>query len=146
MSPENRPIRESGGAGNFRVGYAFQPAWTVGGEASVWTKKVDDVTWTFSVASGTVTWFPSAQGFFVRGGIGVGKVEAAVSGSGFSFAASESGLGLMGAFGHEWRLTRKFALGPQFEFSWMDVGDEVTANFVNLNSGGQLVLLGFLVS
>ena len=75
--------RESGGAGNFRVGYAFQPAWTVGGEASVWTKKVDDVTWTFSVVSGSVTWFPNAEGFFVRGGIGVGKVEAQVSGSGF---------------------------------------------------------------
>ena len=50
----------------------------------------------------------------------------------FSFAASESGIGLIGAFGHEWRLTQKFALGPQLEFSWMDVGDEVTANFFNL--------------
>jgi hypothetical protein len=42
--------RETGGAGNLRIGYGVQDNLVLGGEVNLWAKKVNDVTWTFDVA------------------------------------------------------------------------------------------------
>jgi hypothetical protein len=121
--------RESGGAGDFRVAYAIQPECALGVEASGWTKEVDGGTWTFSVFAAAVTYYPGAKGFFVRGGVGAGNIEFETRSEGVTITASDGGFGALGAIGYEWRLTKKFALGPQAEFAYMSVGDGVTANY-----------------
>jgi hypothetical protein len=82
-----------------------------------------------------VTWYPSGLGLFLRGGFGVGQVEAEAEFDNVTVTATNSGIGFLAAIGHEWRLTDKFALGPQVDFGWTDVGDGLTANFINLTLG-----------
>jgi outer membrane protein with beta-barrel domain len=127
--------REGGTAGNFRAGYAVDPQFVLGLEGNVWTKKVDNETWTFSVGGAALTYYPGAGGFFVRGGVGVGNTEYSVENGNVTVTASDDGLGLLGAMGYEWRLTRRFALGPQVDFGWMDVGNDVKANYFNFTVG-----------
>ena len=126
--------RESGAAANVRVAYAFRPEFTFGLESNIWTKEIDGVTWTFSVVAAGFTYYPSGQGLFLRAGIGSGTISAEISQGGTTLSADDSGIGLLGAIGYEWRLTRKFALGPQADFGFMDVGDNVSANYFNLTA------------
>ncbi len=47
------------------------------------------------------------------------------------------GIGLAAAVGYEWRLTRKFAMGPQVDFTYLNIGDDIvdTANFFDITLG-----------
>lgn len=129
---EDEDEREGSGTGNFRIGYAVRPDLVLHFEGTGWTKTFDsafgDATWTFSTGTAALTWYPNAGGGFLRGGVGVGTASLEIEDSGIKVSADESGLGLVAAAGYEWRLTRKFALGPHGEFVWMDLGDVGTAN------------------
>jgi hypothetical protein len=127
--------REGGAAGNIRVGYAFQNQFALGLEGNAWTKEVDGVTWSFSVVGAAFTYYPSGQGFYVRGGIGSGKVEIKASSGSRSVTASDTGPGLLGAMGYEWRLSRTFALGPQVDYGYAKVNDDLSINYVNFTVG-----------
>lgn len=127
--------RESGAAGSFRFGYAFRPEWAVGLESNAWTKEIDDETWTFSVAALGFTYYPNAAGFFLRGGIGFGSISAESDEGNFTVRYEDNGIGILGGLGYEWRLTRRFALGPQVDFGYTDVGEGVSANYVNFTAG-----------
>ncbi len=124
--------RESGGAGNFRIGYATRPDLAIALEATGWTRTYDvegtafEVTTSFSVVGPSLTWYPEAGGFFVRGTIGSGRVRVEFSGDGISIVGEDHGLGAAIAGGYEWRLTRRFALGVQADLGAIDVG-EVTS-------------------
>jgi hypothetical protein len=135
---EDEDEREGSGTGNFRIGYAVQPDLVVAFEGSGWTKTFDtafgEATWTFSTAAAALTWYPGGQGAFLRGGVGVGTASVEVDTGPFTVSDDESGLGLLGAAGYEWRLTSKFALGPHAEFTWMDLSDEVGS--ANMFGGG----------
>src|SRR6185503_14193601 len=104
--------REGGFAGGLRLGYGFTPELAAGIEGTFWTKEVDGQTWTFDVGAATLTCYPGAKGFFVRGGIGVGTLEFETEQAGVTYSASDDGFGFLLGAGYEWRLTRKFALGP----------------------------------
>src|SRR6266571_3108387 len=62
--PGANTTREGGFGGNFRVGYAFSPQIAAGLEGNMWTKNVDNETWTFSVGGPALTYYPGATGFF----------------------------------------------------------------------------------
>jgi len=117
--------REVGGTANIRVGYAVTPSVVIGLEGLVWTREIEGVTWTLSVGGPAVTFYPGEQGFYLRGGIGSGSLDAEAG----SVTVSKTGFGILAAAGYEWRLARTLALGPQVDFAWMDVGDELTGNF-----------------
>lgn len=129
---EDGDEREGSGIGNFRVGYAVRPDLVLALETEGWTKSFDsvagDVTWSFSVATAALTWYPGAQGAYLRGGIGVGVADAELDLGSITVSGNESGLGAAAAAGYEWRLTRKFALGPEAQFYWMDLEDLGSAN------------------
>ena len=127
--------RESGFGGNLRVAYAFTPQVAAGIEGSVWSRVVDDETWSFGVTALALTYYPGAGGFFVRGGIGVGSVEYGLESGGVNFSASDDGFGFLVATGYEWRLTRRFALGPQFEYGHGKVNDDLSMNYWNVTAG-----------
>ena len=127
--------REGGFGGNFRVGYAFSPQVAAGLEGNVWTKNVDNETWTFSVGGPALTYYPGGTGFFVRGGVGVGTVDYSVDQGGVTLSASDDGFGFLVATGYEWRLGHKFALGPQFDYAHAKVNDNLSMNYFNFTVG-----------
>jgi hypothetical protein len=112
-----------GGVGaNFRIGGAVTSQVTLGFETSAWVRREEflvlgqtiDATTTLSVGTFGVTWYPSTtQGFYVKGGLGFGQAELDFESGGASLAYSENGFGFLAGVGWEWRLTEKFALGPQ---------------------------------
>ena len=130
---------EWGGAGNFRLGGAVKNNLLLGGEFTGWTRDQDGSTVSLSTALFAVTYYPAQdKGFYVRGGMGFGTSHFSYdAGNGFTKSKDESGFALALASGYEWRLTRKFALGPQAEFNWLDIsGDLVdTANFFDVTLG-----------
>jgi Outer membrane protein beta-barrel domain len=127
--------REGGFGGNFRVAYAFSPEVAAGFEGNLWSKTVDNETWTFDVAGPAITYYPGAKGFFVRGGIGVGTIDYTVEDAGVTYSASDDGFGFLVAGGYEWRLTRKFALGPQVDYAYSKVNSDLSMNYVNFTLG-----------
>lgn len=127
--------REPGGGGNVRVGYCPGPNAAILLENSSWSEKVDDATWVLNLTSFAATYFPGGQGFYVRGGLGLGVISVEQDlGSGLTLESRDTGFGLLAAGGYEFRLLRTFSLGPQVEYVWMDVGDGITGNFVNLTA------------
>ena len=132
--------RESGGGGNLRIGYAISPKVVLGLETAGWSKKVEDgnvdSTWSLGVAAFGATWYPAAGGFFMRAGVGVGRAEVKWdAGSGLTASADDTGFGLTTGLGYEWRLTRRFALGPQVDLNYVDIGDGVSMNWFNVTLG-----------
>jgi hypothetical protein len=127
--------RESGLGGNGRVGYALSPQFALGLEGNFWTREVDGEEWMFSVGAITATYYPGAQGFYVRGGIGVGTMEYSVDQGSFTLTASDDGFGLLMAAGYEWRLTRRFSLGPQLDYGYGKIDDDLSMDFLNVTAG-----------
>jgi hypothetical protein len=126
--------REWGGAANFRLGAAIKSDLLLGADFSAWAKEEDGTTVTLSTYLVAVTYYPGDEGFFLRGGIGFGSTSFEVDfGGGLTQTKDESGFALAGAAGYEWRLTRKFALGPQVEFTYLNIGGDLidTANYFN---------------
>jgi len=117
--------REGGGTGNFRIGYAVRPDLVLHFEGTGWTRTfaepIGDVTWTFSTYGASATYYVPNSGAFIRGGIGAGVANVELASGGVKVSADETGLGLVVAGGYEWRLTQKFALGPQVEFTYQDL-------------------------
>jgi len=127
--------REGGFAGGLRVGYAFTPELAVGLDGTFWSKEVDNETWSFDVGAASLTYYPGAGGFFVRGGVGVGTMEFKTESGGVTFSASDDGFGFLLGTGYEWRLSQKFALGPEIDYSYAKVSDDISLNFVNFTAG-----------
>jgi hypothetical protein len=127
--------RQTGGGASIRVGYAFHPEWAIGFESNAWAKEVDDEWWRFSVAALGISYFPNSGGFFMRAGIGSGAITAKNREGDVTTQVDEDGVGFLGALGYEWRLTRTFALGPQVDFGYLDVGEGVSANYFNITAG-----------
>jgi opacity protein-like surface antigen len=127
--------RETGFAGSGRVAYALDPQWALGLEGNVWTKEVDGESWTFSVGGVAATFYPGGGGFFVRGGVGSGRVEFTVDSGSFQLTASDTGFGFLLGAGYEWRLSRKFALGPEINYAYANIDDDFSLNYINTTVG-----------
>jgi hypothetical protein len=135
---KNGDGREGSVTGNFRIGYALRPDLVLAFEGNAWSKTFStdqgDLTWTFSTGTASVTCFPQNMGFFLRGGIGFGTANVELERNNVKISADDTGLGLLAAAGYEWRLTQKFALGPQVEFSYQNEGGDVESS--NIIAGG----------
>ncbi len=81
-----------------------------------------------------VTYYPGNNGFFVKGAIGVGTVDAEADIGIATVSTSDSGFGLITALGWEARLTRKFALGIEGIGSFLNVSDNLDGtSFIGAN-------------
>lgn len=133
---------EGSGVGNFRIGGAVKPNLVLHLESSAWVKqwdvvalgaKVGEAELTLSAATFAATYFPGNMGFYVRGGFGFASANAKVTiDTGQTFDVSgestDTGLGLLAATGYEWRLTDKFALGPQAELVYLGIDGDLIDN------------------
>ncbi|HET6347755.1 MAG TPA: outer membrane beta-barrel protein [Candidatus Krumholzibacteria bacterium] len=132
------PNREGGSDFNLRLGGAIKDDLLIGLEISSWLKDQSGTTVFFDAYTAALTYYPGNQGFFVRGGVGVGSVTVQSDlGGGVSVSKNENGFGAMAAAGYEWRLTKKFALGPQAEYVYLNIGGDLvdTANFFDATLG-----------
>lgn len=130
--------REWGGTGNFRLGGAIKDNLLLGGEGTGWIKEEDGNTLALSTFLFAVTYYPGNEGFFLRAGMGFGTSSfEADAGDGFTLSKDETGFALAAAAGYEWRLTKKFAIGPQVEFNYLNIGGDLvdTANFFDATLG-----------
>lgn len=126
------PNREASFAGNFRFGWAVNQNITIGLENTSWSKDYNiselssELRLTGTVTTFAMTFFPQNQGFYMRGGLGVATGKARIESAGFSFEDTETGFGLLAATGYEWRLTGKFALGPQVQYAYLNIDGDGT--------------------
>ncbi|HEX6942597.1 MAG TPA: outer membrane beta-barrel protein [Gemmatimonadaceae bacterium] len=130
--------REWGGCANFRAGGAISNQLLLGGEFTGWARDDDGNTTSLSTFLFAATYYPGPSGFFLRGGVGFGTSSfEADAGDGFTLSKDETGFALAAAAGYEWRLTKKFALGPQVEFNYLNIGGDLvdTANFFDATLG-----------
>lgn len=133
-SDEGEESDAGGAAGSFRLAWAFSNQFLVGLESHAWVGESDfgdDLT--LSSVLLNFTWYPGAKGWFLRAGFGSGTAEVTGELFGAKVSVSESGgsFGLGG--GHEWRLTRKFALGAAVDYATIDL-DGGSFDFVNFTA------------
>lgn len=122
--------REAGGMGNFRVGFPLNEQISLAFEGNAWTKTENDVTVTFGATTIGVAVFPS-EGLVLRGGIGIGTTEVSVDIGSTTVSSTETGLGLHGGIGYDFRVARTFALGPQVDLGYTTF-DGGSANWFGL--------------
>lgn len=131
--------REGSATGAFRVGYAVRPDLVLSYEGVAWAKRFDetlgDVTWTFSTNAAALTYYPPNVGLFLRGGLGLGTARVEVKTGGITLSDDENGLGFLLAAGWEFRLTRKFALAPQFGYAYQTLDTLDSSNFFDFGLG-----------
>ncbi len=122
-----------GGAGNFRIGGAIRNDITVGLESSGWVREEDNATVSLSVATFGVTFFPGNMGLYARGGFGFGSANSETEIGDLTLSTTDTGFAFLLATGYEFRLSDKFALGPQVEFAYLGLDGEIidTAHVVN---------------
>ncbi|MBZ0269919.1 autotransporter outer membrane beta-barrel domain-containing protein [bacterium] len=125
---EDAGDRETSGIGDFRIGYAVRPDVVLHLESNGWTKKytdvllgAGDVTVTSSSAVAAVTFYPQGNGAWFRGGLGGGRAKVEVESGTVKVSDEDTGFAALFAAGYEWRLTRKFALGPHAEFTYQNL-------------------------
>lgn len=139
---------EGSGTGNVRIGGAIRQDLVLGLEASAWAKNYDILVAgqsvgtakvTFSTTTFAGTWYPGGGGYFVRGGVGLAAAKLEVTfpvGPFDSAQHTDSGVGLLAATGYEWRLTDKFAMGPQVELAFLGIhGGELVGNVLIVDGG-----------
>jgi hypothetical protein len=137
---EGAEEREGSVTANFRIGYAVRPDLVIHYEGSAWAKMfetpVGDATWSFSTNTVALTWFPSNMGLFLRGGAGLASARLDVETGGVTISDDEGGFGMLLAGGYEFRLTKKFGLALQAEYTYQSLD---TLESANMFGGG----LGF---
>ena len=136
------PDRANSGSGNFRFGWSVADNLTLGLESTSWFKNYDieginaDLSLTGTVTALALTYFPGNMGLYMRGGMGIATGTVEVTQGTASVSETETGLGWLGALGYEWRFTEKFALGPQFQYAYLNIEGDGTekVDFVSLTA------------
>jgi hypothetical protein len=66
-----------------------------------------------STLTAAIRFHPSATGgFFLLGGLGIGRIDVGASGGGFSIHASETGAGAVLELGYDFRIGANVSLTP----------------------------------
>lgn len=101
--------REGGLSGYAKLGGTLRPNILLGVETNGWRKSEGGATITMGNLSGAAYWYPMAtQGFFVKGGAGYSilSVDDGVT------SADDSGFGLLGGVGYDFRVGRNLSITP----------------------------------
>jgi hypothetical protein len=102
--------REGGLSGGLALGGTLSQKLLLGVGTNGWTKSEGGATLTVGTLTALMRFYPSATGgFFLTGGLGLGTVNAEVSGFG---SASETGVGALLGLGYDFRVGRNLSLTP----------------------------------
>lgn len=128
--------RSGGFFGGWRAGYAVSNSIALCIEGRNFYRNDTQGDWQMYGIFGTLTWWPDASGFYLRIGLGGGKINT-VHHVGDLEIPLEHDEGLfLGGLGYEWRATRKFALGLGFDFFGGATRDENDIAELSFGSGG----------
>jgi hypothetical protein len=108
--------RQGGQMWNLRVGFPLNERVSLALEGNVWTRTQGDLQFTLVTNTLGVAVHP-VEGLVLRGGIGIGHTtvnETNIFRQTHSW--SKDGVGLHFAAGYEFRLARRFAIGPQLDY------------------------------
>jgi Outer membrane protein beta-barrel domain len=130
-----------------RVGYAVHQSLVVSADFQGWAKDYDlatvqgDVPVNVKLSGATlgVVAFPGNVGFLVKGGLGVAVASVEVTPPSYvdfptSGTFTDTGIAAMAGMGYEFRLTRTFALGIEFDAMYLGVEGEGISNVFNYGS------------
>lgn len=129
-------VRASGssaiaGAGlSMRAGYAFSTWVSFEMSLAGWLGSEGGRYATYGVFGPAMSLFPNDDGTVLRAGVGL-TTQRVTSGD----PTTTGGLGLMAGVGHEFRVTRDFAIGPQINVARARFPDGSRRNWVSLEVG-----------
>ncbi len=121
--------REGGAGVSLRLGYAFTPQLGLGLESNGWAKSENGVTVTFTTYTAALSFFQ--EGLVLRAGVGGGDVSVEETVHSTKATVTQSGFGLTAGAAYEFRVARKFAIGPQVDYGYVKV-EGLRANSVNV--------------
>lgn len=102
--------REGGGVLSLAAGGTLSQNVLLGASIDGWSKEENGTRLTASSLLATLRFYPSTDnGFFLRGGLGVGTVEASISGVG---SGSETGGAALLGLGYDFRVSETVSLTP----------------------------------
>lgn len=141
---------DDSGTANLRVGWALREYLVAGVEATAWTKdyRVETLghvrTRLYTVA-GTFAAHPWNVGAYVRGGVGIAiadvridsNAEETTDGRRVDGRDTDFGFGVFAAGGYEFRLSHRFAVGPQIEVSWASLDGAIFDTYWVLGGSAQ---------
>jgi hypothetical protein len=133
--------REDSFTGFLKLGGTINDRVLLGVESNGWTKDEDGTRVTLGALTGTVTFYPKAQGgFFLKGGAGLSYVSLDIDEDEFFFGASASktGWGVLAGAGYDLRVGRNVSITPSFNFYYgkpgdLDFGDGDILGGLNMN-------------
>jgi hypothetical protein len=124
--------RVTGPSGGIALGGAISRQFLLGAFSNGWVKTEDGVTLTAGTLVVGARFYPSeSSGFFLLGGVGIGRIDLAVAGFG---SASENGAGALFGLGWDIPLGRSTSLTP----FWNGIGIATSnsdANFGQIGIG-----------
>jgi len=106
---------DGGIAGGARLGYAFSDRLVLSLEAHGYGWDDGAASRNAGVGLLVATWYPGAGGFFLRAGVGGGRI--AVHEPGIGWKDRDGGAGTVG-LGYEWRVGPQFAMGLAADAAW----------------------------
>ena len=125
--------REDGFTAFFKLGGTLNPKVLLGAESNLWLKEEDGSTLTLGSFTGTVTFYPKAEGgFFLKGGVGMSIVDVSDTVGSTDFSVSKTGWGVMAGVGYDLRIGGNLSLTPCVNYWYGKPGD------VDFEDGGKL--------
>ena len=132
LGQENVDSREGGLSGGLQIGTTLSQKLLIGAGANAWRKSENGATLTAATYTALVRFYPSATGgFFLNGGLGIGRVDMEVEGLG---SAAENGLGVMLGLGYDFRVGRNVSVTPFWNGAAIS-NDAGSANFGQIGLG-----------
>lgn len=102
--------REGALSGGLALGGTISPKVVLGAGTNGWTKSESGVTLTVGTLTGVIRFYPSATGgFFILGGVGIGRIAVDISGFG---SDSETGVGALLGLGYDVRVGNNVSITP----------------------------------
>ena len=116
-----------------RFGYAVSDMFLFSGEGTLFTRQVEGINWTMGSLIGAATYYVAGSGLFIRAGMGLGIGDAQAWIGPTPASISATGPAYYGAIGYEYRVNESMAVGPQFDYNWLDVRSDFTLNYWDIN-------------
>jgi len=114
--------REGSGAGYLRLGWTLNERVLIGGEFNVWAKSFAledglDATASLYNFSGSIAFYPTTSGFFVKGGAGASTadLEFKVTGTNVTVEIG-TGFGFLAGAGYDVRVSRNVSITPAVNY------------------------------
>lgn len=110
-------------SGLFRLGFAKSEELMVSLDINGWDYNSSSSEHQLFATTGSVTWFPGGESFFLTGGVGSGSLQVYQRDAVYPQAFTERGLSFLAAAGFEYRAAPDYAIGLSANYFQVGLGD-----------------------